>query len=317
MLPPERFKVVDRETMVLDTEARSPWKLKHRLKLLQNLCGLKDAGNTWHEHLRKGLVNDLGFQQSLVDPCLFHRDQAVLVIYVDDCLIFTPKKQCADDLLEQLHSKFTLEDEGDISGCLGINITRPDKRTVKMNQPALTQRIVDSLSLKDDRQHDAPAEPNVTLTKDEDGPPRKEDFHHRSLVGQLNCLAASTRPEISHAVHQLARFSQDPKRSHETAAKRVVRCLKSTLNEGIIMKPDKTQGLTCCVDADFAGNWSADQALDPKACLSRTGHVIFCADCPIIWHSKLQSAISLSTTEAEHVALSTAMSFASSTSSTS
>ena len=73
------------------------------------------------------------------------------------------------------------------------------------------------------------------------------------------------------------------------------------------MKPDRTQGLTCYVDADFAGNWTADQALDPRACLSRTGFVIFYANCPVVWQSKLQSTISLSTTEAEHVALSSAM----------
>ena len=73
------------------------------------------------------------------------------------------------------------------------------------------------------------------------------------------------------------------------------------------MKPDRSQGLTCYVDAHFAGNWTPDQAADPRACLSRTGYVIFYANCPIIWHSKLQSTISLSTTEAEYVALSTAM----------
>ena len=73
------------------------------------------------------------------------------------------------------------------------------------------------------------------------------------------------------------------------------------------MKPDRTQGLTCYVDADFAGNWTSDQASDPRACLSRTGFVIFHANCPVTWQSKLQSAISLSTTEAECVALSSAM----------
>ena len=117
-----------------------------------------------------------------------------------------------------------------------------------MNQPALTKRIVDSLGLKDQRLHDIPAEPNVRLTKDEDGPERKDKFHYRSLIGQLNYLTASTRPEIQFATHQLARFSENPKMSHEKAAKRVVRYLKGTLDEGIIMKPDRSQGLTCYVD---------------------------------------------------------------------
>ena len=109
----------------------------------------------------------------------------ILVIHVDDCIIFTPEKSEADTLAQELEDKFTIEDEGDVSGCLGINITRPAKDTVKMNQPALTQRIVDSMGLKDERVHDTPADPNAILTKDEHGPERQENFHCRSLVGHM------------------------------------------------------------------------------------------------------------------------------------
>ena len=45
----------------------------------------------------------------------------------------------------------------------------------------------------------------------------------------------------------------------------------------------------------------------PSASLPRTGHVIFHANCPVVWHSKLQSTISLLTAEAECAALPTAM----------
>ena len=40
---------------------------------------------------------------------------------------------------------------------------------------------------------------------------------------------------------------------------------------------------------------------------SRTGHVITYAGCPVLWNSKLQTHIALSTTEAEHIALSQAL----------
>ena len=53
----------------------------------------------------------MGFAQGLVDPCLFFRDEVVLVIYVDDCLIFTPKKEHTDALIKELESRFTIEDE--------------------------------------------------------------------------------------------------------------------------------------------------------------------------------------------------------------
>ena len=71
--------------------------------------------------------------------------------------------------------------------------------------------------------------------KDVDGIPRKDEFHYQSLVGQLNFLTQSTRPEIQFAAHQCARFSEDPKHSHEVAAKRIVRYLKTTKDKGIIL----------------------------------------------------------------------------------
>ena len=45
----------------------------------------------------------------------------------------------------------------------------------------------------------------------------------------------------------------------------------------------------------------------PESVLSRKGFVIMNAGCPIIWVSKLQTEISLSTTESEYIALSSAM----------
>ena len=41
--------------------------------------------------------------------------------------------------------------------------------------------------------------------------------------------------------------------------------------------------------------------------LSRTGYVIFYADCPVVYISKLQTEIALSTAESEYIALSQAM----------
>ena len=128
----------------------------------------------------------MGFAQSLVDPCLFYQGKVVLATCVDDCVIFTPEKSQADNLIKELDEKFSTEDEGDVTNYLGMHVTRPSKDTIKMNQPALTQRVVDSLGLKDQRIHDTPANPNVHLNKDEDGEERQDKFHYRSLVGQLN-----------------------------------------------------------------------------------------------------------------------------------
>ena len=60
------------------------------------------------------------------------------------------------------------------------------------------------------------------------------------------------------------------------------------------------------MDADFAGNYTTDNCEDPNSVRSRTGCVIKYAGCPISWFSRIQTEISLSTTEAEYIALSTA-----------
>jgi hypothetical protein len=65
--------------------------------------------------------------------------------------------------------------------------------------------------------------------------------------------------------------------------------------------------LECFVDADFAGLYKQDPDELPSSAKSRTGYVIRLAGAPLIWKSKLQTEISLSTLESEYSALSQAM----------
>ena len=123
----------------------------------------------------------------------------------------------------------------------------------------------------------------------------------------LNYLAASTRPDCLFAVHQCARFSTNPKLSHERAVKRIVRYLKGTRDQGLILQPNTSKGVECYVDADFASGYTPETSEDPISVFSRTGYVIFYFNCPILQVSKLQTEISLSTVEAEYIALSQAM----------
>ena len=62
--------------------------------------------------------------------------------------------------------------------------------------------------------------------------------------------------------------------------------------------------LDCYVDADYAGLWHHEDDQDPVCVKSRTGYVITFGQTPVTWSSKLQTEISLSTLEAEYIALS-------------
>jgi hypothetical protein len=144
------------------------------------------------------------------------------------------------------------------------------------------------------------------LHSDPSGASRTEAWNYRSIIGKLNYIANNTRPDISMAVHQCAKYCSQPKAIHELAVTRIIRYLLSTKEKGLILKPNTSLALDMYVDADFAGMWHKEYAELRENVLSRTGFVILFCGCPIMWCSKLQTEIALSTTESEYIALSTA-----------
>jgi len=254
------------------------------LKLKKNLYSLKQAGLSWFETLCNHLIS-LGFKQSNSNPCVFHHGGLILVCYVDDCLIFSKSLADVNRLIANLQQTFVLTDEGDVSAYLSIQIVKikddNGKDTLTMHQPHFTQRILQTMKLMDQRTHDTPAEPRKLLTKDIDGEQCRYEWSYRSVISMCNYLCM-TRPEILFAVHQCAWFSIDPRLSHEIAVKRIARYLKRTPNDGLVLKPDFSLGIQCCVDADFAGAWDKEDCTDPSSVYSRTGYVSMYAGCPIL-----------------------------------
>ena len=157
----------------------------------------------------------------------------------------------------------------------------------EISQPFLIERIVNTLGLKD---NDFEVESNSRTTpvgkpllnKDLQGKPRKLSWKYRTAVGMLNYLQGNTRPEIAMAVHQTARFCNDPKLCHEKAIMRIGRYLLHTADRAIIFDVDKSKGLECYVDADFAGGWSNADSDDAENVMSRTGFVIMYAKLPYL-----------------------------------
>ena len=127
------------------------------------------------------------------------------------------------------------------------------------------------------------------------------------MVGMLLYLSGNSRPDICFAVHQAARFTHAPKASHAAAVKHIIHYLKATHNRGLTFHPHSGFQVDCWVDADFCGLWGSELPEDPTVAKSRTGYVITVAGCPLMWVSKLQSEVSVSTMMAEYVALSQAM----------
>ena len=280
------------------------------MELDKNLYGLKNAAHNWFQMLSNGLKHEkLGFKSSEIDPCVFFRKDAIILTWVDDCIIFSKDLSTITNIVNTLKEDFDVEleediNKGDVSRYLGMVIDRNKDKSFEMKQPFLIDRILALLEIDDKVHPKSTPVVKPLLHKDKEADPRVRTWNYRTAVGMLNYLKCSTRPEISMAVHQCARFSIDPRITHERAIMRIGKYLLGTRDKGIRFTPDKSRGIECFVDADFAGSWDKADAGNPENVLSRTGYIIFIHGCPVVWSSKLQTEIALSTAEAEYIALS-------------
>jgi Reverse transcriptase (RNA-dependent DNA polymerase) len=272
------------------------------LKLRKSLYGTKQAPRTWFLKL-KSCLESRGFTQSSLDPCFFiHRDM-VYLNYVDDSILIGRDRSKLDSMINDLSSELELTREGDLAAFLGIQISNSDTGSLTFTQAGLIDRILVATNLTNCNPSSTPALKDA-LGPDSTGPLACESWNYRSIVGMLLYLASNSRPDIAFAVHQCARFSHAPRASHEIALKRICRYLKGTSDKGIIFTPTSDFGLDCYCDSDYAGLFGRENSDDPISAKSRTGYVITLSGCPLIWVSKLQTTIALSTMEAEYQALS-------------
>jgi hypothetical protein len=237
---------------------------------------------------------------------VYWRENTLIVIYTDDTIVTGPSPLEIDRAIHDIGKEFKITTEPKVEDFLGVKLTRDqEKGTIMLTQPQLIKSILKDLNLMENSHSRVlPSLPSKILHKHATSDAHNESWSYRSVVGKLNYLEKSTRPDIAYAVHQCARFSSDPKVEHSLAVKMIGRYLQGTQDKGLICTPND-ESFMCYCDADFCGLWNKDIAeTDASTARSRTGYVIKFAGCPVVWASKLQTEIALSSTESEYVALS-------------
>eukprot|EP00253_Pinus_taeda_P022940 PITA_22940 len=129
----------------------------------------------------------------------------------------------------------------------------------------------------------------------------EEDMSHvpyASVVSSLMYAMVYTRLDITHAVGVLSRFMSKQGKEHWTTVKQVFRYLRGTSDYGLCYQGriglDRVLDIRVFVDVD----WARD--LDQRR--STSGYVFNLFGGAVSWMSMKQSILSLSTTEAEHMA---------------
>ena len=120
---------------------------------------------------------------------------------------------------------------------------------------------------------------------------------YTQLLGKLQYLANAMQPDITYMVHKLSLYTANPTLEHYSALKQILRYLKGTTIYDIIYKRQTyTQTpLIGYADSGFANT-------EEKK--SMTGTYFLSAGGAVTWRLKKQSLSTLSTTEAEYIALS-------------
>jgi len=133
-------------------ENRKPYVLR----LNKSLYGLKQAGYNWFAKLSNGL-QDRGFVQSNIDPCVFFNHNCIVLTYVDDCIIIGDTHDRINLLIQSLHEgeeNFVLQDEGSIDMYLGVEIKQRDASSFELTQPFLIERITKFLGINNGKTND-------------------------------------------------------------------------------------------------------------------------------------------------------------------
>ena len=284
MRQPEGYAVKGKENLVC--------------RLKKSIYGLKQSPRCWNSVL-DDYLKKLGFVQVPADPCLYvlasEGEICLIAVYVDDILLAGSCNKRLTAVKQALAKKFQVKDMGELHYFLGVKVIQDRKnKRVWIGQQSYTENILRQFGMEDAKTIRTPVDTSTKLVKGDDDEMCVDQSLYQSAVGGLLYLSLATRPDITFAVSNVAKYCTRPTNKHWTAVKRIFRYLKGTQNYGLCYSKDDS-GCVGFSDADWGGD------LDTRR--STSGYVFRFGGAAITWRSKRQACVALSTAEAEYVAL--------------
>jgi transposase InsO family protein len=269
-------------------------------KLNKSLYGLKQAGRIWYNLLTDALL-EAGFTRSNVDLCFFYLFKGsyfiLLAVHVDDATSLCNSKQLRDEIMKPLQEKLQFSLTGPATFILATEIIRDMKnKTVTISQRKYILELLGKYNMLFGKIVKTPIEKNSLLDKQ----PFSDQRKYQEMVGSLTYLAATSRPDIAYAVSKAASYNSKPTEGAWVLTKRILRYLLGTTNLAIMYQNTGNHAVFGYADADYAGNDDNRR--------STSGSIFLLANAPIAWSSKRQPTTTLSTAEAEFIALGSAVS---------
>ena len=195
----------------------------HRLH--KALYGLKQAGQLWNTHVNKYLL-EIKFTRSQYDQCIYtkhDKDGDIIVgLYVDD-FIYTGADTAVKKFEKEMVSKFEIKLLGLAKHVLGLQVIQTDEG-ISLTQDSYITRVLEEIGLLDAKPSPVPTTGGDMgiIAKGESSEPANGTLY-LSLLGRCMYAATFTRPDITHAVSFLGRYSQAPTIHHLKMVKTLLR----------------------------------------------------------------------------------------------
>lgn len=216
-------------------------------------------------------------------------------------------EEAIEDTIVQLRkNKLNLKVEDNLKDYLSCEITfSEDGKTAWIHQPHLLKKIKDKFGdmVRQLRNYGTPGTPGNSIIRNTGERINLEDQKlYRSGTGMLLYLQKHTRPDMSNTVRELSKVLDGASPAAFKELKRTLKFTIDTENLALRFSPkieeDKKWRLVAYSDSDWAN--------DKETRISVTGFIIYLLGVPISWKSKSQQGVTLSSSEAEFVALSEA-----------
>ena len=236
-----------------------------------------------------------GFTRGKADQTLFikRKDGKLIVaqVYIDDIIFGSTKDELTHGFLKLMQAEFKMSIIGELTHFPRLQIRQQDLG-IFLSQSKYVKNLVKKFGLESASFVRTPISPNVKLTIDLLGKSVNPSLY-RSMIGSLLYFTTS-KLDISYSVGVCARYQTNPKESHMTALKRIIKYVKTTTEFGVWYSKDTSDVLAGYSNADWVGN-ADDRKSTSRGCLCVGNNLVS-------WMSKKQNSISLSTTEAEYIA---------------
>ena len=204
-------------------------------------------------------------------------------------LVGSTNQNLCEQFIAAMQVEFEMSIMGELNYFLGLQIKQLNHGTF-LSQTKYCKELLKKFDMEIYKEISTPMASNYYLDSDEKGT-NVDQTKYRGLIGSLLYLTAS-RPNIMFSVCLCARFQSNPKESHFTATKRILKYPQGTTNVGLWYQSEVSLNLVGY--SDFAGC-----KIDRKS-TSGTCHLLVSS--LISWHSKKQACVALSTAEAEYIA---------------